>query len=67
MECVSSFIKKTLRRAMCVEVRNKVLFKLFSDVIIQRNKLFILIDLLKFATKCVRGKIKAFSFSFLYR
>ena len=37
---------------------------LFSDVIIQTNKLFILRDLLSFATKCIGGQIKAFSFLF---
>ena len=34
---------------------------LFSDRIIQTNKLFIFTDLLNFTMKCTGGQIKAFS------
>ena len=40
------------------------LLLLFSDVIIQRNKLLIFRDLLKFTTKCVGAQIKTVSFLF---
>ena len=46
---------------MFIEIRNYCLL-LFSDVIIQTNKLFILRDFLNFTTKCIGGQIKAFVF-----
>ena len=40
------------------------LLLLFSDVIIERKKLLIFRDLLKFRTKCVAAQIKTVSFLF---
>ena len=57
--CKFFYIKKTLKKATCLlkeEIKYSLL--LFSDVIIQTNKLFLL------TTTCIGGQIKAFSFLF---
>ena len=64
-ERLSSFIKKLLQKQNVY--RNKKLsiaYCLFSDIIIQTNKLFVLRDLLNFTAKFIGGQIKAFSFIF---
>ena len=52
-------LKKTLKKA------TKYCLWLFSDVIIQTNKLFIFRDFLNFTAKCTEGETWAFSFLFL--
>ena len=62
----SFFIKKTLKKInLFLGIRNYFLL-LFSDVIIQTNKLFIFRDLLNLAMKFIGGQIKAFSFLFCF-
>ena len=65
MGCASSFIKKTVKKAMCLQkLETKYCLLLFSDVNIQTNK-NIFTDLLNFTVKCIGGQIKAYCFLFL--
>ena len=54
-ECTSSFYYSFIL---------SIVYYYYSDVIIQRNKLLIFRDLLKFTTKCVGAQIKTVSFLF---
>ena len=56
--------KNSYKRNMFIEIRHYIYYLLFSDIIIQTNKLFIIRDLLNFTTKFIGGQIKAFSFIF---